>query len=115
MTGSKISEIAAASNAEIVIKNKKTESKNSSKKEASVIKNWYEAKSPEGYTYYWHIGTGGKLLVWLSNYSPFSSSSFSSCVHTWQCVFVCPSVCQSLSLSVCVHLVANSGMKFDYI
>ncbi|XP_042888447.1 WW domain-binding protein 4-like [Penaeus japonicus] len=57
MTGSKISEIAAASNAEIVIKSKKTEAK-SSKKEGPVIKNWYEAKSPEGYTYYWHIGSG---------------------------------------------------------
>ncbi|XP_027235826.2 WW domain-binding protein 4 [Penaeus vannamei] len=58
MTGTKISEIATASNAEIVIKNKKTESKSSDKKESSLIKNWYEAKSPEGYTYYWHIGTG---------------------------------------------------------
>lgn len=33
MTGTKISEIATASNAEIVIKNKKTESKSSDKKE----------------------------------------------------------------------------------
>lgn len=62
MTGSKISEIAAASNAEIVIKSKKTEAK-SSKKEGPVIKNWYEAKSPEGYTYYWHIGSGGTVHV----------------------------------------------------
>lgn len=68
MTGTKISEIATASNAEIVIKNKKTESKSSDKKESSLIKNWYEAKSPEGYTYYWHIGTGGNVFIKLNDY-----------------------------------------------
>jgi len=26
-------------------------------------KKWYEAKSDEGYTYYWHIDTNGKFLI----------------------------------------------------
>lgn len=57
LTGVKISEVAAASNAEIVVGKKKTtiDTKTS---ELPVTKNWYEAKSPEGYTYYWHTESG---------------------------------------------------------
>lgn len=56
MTGSKISEIAAASNAEIVIGKKNTS--HTKIQAVSVIKNWYEAKTSEGCTYYWNIETG---------------------------------------------------------
>lgn len=28
--------------------------------EATPVKVWYEAKSDEGHTYYWHINSGGK-------------------------------------------------------
>lgn len=29
-------------------------------KKKSFQKIWYEARSPEGYTYYWHVETNGK-------------------------------------------------------
>lgn len=35
----------------------------------TVEKKWYEAKSDEGYTYYWHTVTAGEvyvLLCWLN-------------------------------------------------
>ncbi|KAG7172460.1 WW domain-binding protein 4-like [Homarus americanus] len=57
LTGTKINEIAAASNAEIVVGNKKT-IEDTKTSDAPVIKNWYEAQSPEGYTYYWNTETG---------------------------------------------------------
>nr|XP_053653428.1 WW domain-binding protein 4-like [Cherax quadricarinatus] len=56
LTGAKISEVAAASNAEIVVgKKKAVEVK---LPELPVKKKWYEAKSPEGYTYYWNTESG---------------------------------------------------------
>lgn len=65
MTGTKINKIAAASNAEIVVGKKTTT--NTNIPAVPVIKNWYEAKSPEGCTYYWNIETGGERGVFPAN------------------------------------------------
>lgn len=48
---------------------------------APVRKLWYEARSPEGYTYYWHIETNG-AYTFVESFYLFRSSAFciSSCV-----------------------------------
>lgn len=61
MTGAKISEIAKASNAELVVGKKKTPASSTtatSKKADAAPKVWYEARS-DGASYYWNIETGG--------------------------------------------------------
>lgn len=43
-----------------------------------VRKLWYEALSPEGYTYYWHIENNGKFIrLHFPNYSRIVNPSFS--------------------------------------
>ena len=77
MTGAKISEIAKASNAELVVGSKKTEASTTttttttstttkvtaattvSKPAADTAYVWHEAKSPEGTSYYWNTDTEG--------------------------------------------------------
>lgn len=43
---------------------------------ASVRKLWYEARSPEGYTYYWHIETNGTCIFVEGFFLSFCSSAF---------------------------------------
>lgn len=70
MTGTKINEIAKASNAELVVGKKKTEASDtttvttdtttSKPAGGGVAKVWHEAKSPDGDSYYWNTETGGE-------------------------------------------------------
>lgn len=66
-TGSKIAEIAEASNAKIVIGSSDSkepkEKKASGKTTPKVNKKWREAKTQEGFSYYWNSETGSKVLL----------------------------------------------------
>lgn len=54
MTGSKISEIASSNNAELIIKSDESKYEDKKPSVTTVFKKWYEAKSPEGTSYYWN-------------------------------------------------------------
>ena len=49
------------------------------------IKEWFEAKSPEGYSYYWNITTNGVYVCLSSICTP--------CLCAHGCLCVCPCVC----------------------
>lgn len=68
ITGAKISEIAKANNAELVVGKKKAPTPSNSttatsKPAVPAPKVWKEAKSPDGTSYYWNTETGGIEVV----------------------------------------------------
>ena len=82
------------------------------------IKEWFEAKSPEGYSYYWNVTTNGVYVCLSSIYVHHVCVLFGVCVfvhvYVTVCVFaqvhlahvhhVCIGVCIFLCLCVCPSL-----------
>ena len=60
------------------------------------IKEWFEAKSPEGYSYYWNISTNGVYVCLSSVCTP--------CLRAHGCLCVCPCLPSICTPCVCVYI-----------